>query len=376
MDRSDKQRKRKQMNQDQRQPPPPSSPAGLGPIPPIAIWLLGGLLAIAVLWLLQAAATVFLPLAIAFFLALAVLPVCRAVPSRVPSALGWLGYVAAAGTIIGFLALFLAGIGLAARQVASNADRIVQQLQQRLGGTPFSGIVTDGLPQLLDRAGSYATSILGGLGSTLGALVVIFFLILLMLIEAGSWREKTETLSRENDDRSWRNMSKSIGQKFRRYFLTRLALGSITGALYATWMAFFGVPLLLVWAILAVLLNFIPTIGSLIAGILPVIFVFAQQDVTTALIVAAGLLVIEQVMGNYVDPRVTGHQLSLSPLVLLVSLLLWTWVWGIPGALIATPMTMLLAITFAHVPALRPVALLLSEETEMDELDRAMAPER
>src|SRR5690606_3089301 len=91
--------------------------------------------------------------------------------------------------------------------------------------------------------------------------------------------------------------------------------------LYAGWLAIFGTPLLLVWGILALLLNFIPTIGSLIAGILPVLFVFAQQDLQTAILVAAGLLVIEQVMGNYIDPKVTGRQLSLSPLVVLVSLL-------------------------------------------------------
>ena len=185
---------------------------------------------------------------------------------------------------------------------------------------------------------------------------------------------KIKTISPGDDGRSWRDMSQAIGQKFRVYFFTRLALGSITGALYAAWLAIFDVPLLLVWAILALLLNFIPTIGSLIAGILPVLFVFAQQDVATATMVAVGLLVIEQVMGNYVDPKVTGRQLSLSPLIVLVSLLLWGWVWGILGALIATPMTMLLAIVFAHVPALRPIALLLSEETDMEGLDRAMAP--
>lgn len=337
--------------------------------------MLGGLLTIAALWLLQAAASVFLPLAIAFFLALSVLPVAQAIRHRVPRALGWLGYLVAAGIIIGFLLLFLAGIGLAASQVAGSADQIVQQLQQRLGQTPFADLVAgQGLPQLLERAGGYARSLLMGLGGTLGALVVIFFLMLLMLLEAGDWRAKIKTVSPGDGGRNWRNMSESIGQKFRRYFLSRLALGSITGALYAGWLAIFGTPLLLVWAILALLLNFIPTIGSLIAGVLPVLFVFAQADLATALMAGGGILVIEQVMGNYVDPKVTGRQLSLSPLVILVSLLLWSWVWGIPGALIATPMTMMLAIVFAHVPALRPIALLLSEETDMDELDRAMAP--
>lgn len=337
-------------------------------------WLAGGLLSIALLWLLHVGASVFLPLAIAFFLAVSVLPVKRAVASRLPDALTWLGTFAAAGIVIAFLLLFFAGIAVAARQVAGSAGEIVPQLRQRLAELPFAGTMSDSLPQLMDRVQGYAMSLTAGLGSTLGALVIIFFLMLLMLIEAGDWRKKIDAVSSTEEGRDWQAIAASVGRKFRRYFLTRLALGSITGTLYAAWLAIFGTPLLLVWGILALLLNFIPTIGSLIAGILPVIFVFAQQDVTTALIVGAGILVIEQIMGNYIDPKITGRQLSVSPLVVLASLLLWTWVWGIPGALISTPMTMLVIIVFAHSTALRPIALLLSEETDMERLDRSIAP--
>lgn len=339
------------------------------------IWLVATLLGIAVLWLLQAAAAVFLPLAIAYFLAVSVLPVARAINGRLPRPMAWLGYTVAASIVVGFLLLFFAGIGVATGQVAANASQIVTQVQERLQQSPLTaGVASQGVPQIIERAGDYAGSLASGLGSTLAAMVVIFFLMLLMLLESADWRAKVGTVSRSDGGRGWLEISQAVGEKFRRYFLARLALGSITGVLYAGWLAIFGTPLLLVWGILALLLNFIPTIGSLIAGILPVLFVFAQQDLQTAILVAAGLLVIEQVMGNYIDPKVTGRQLSLSPLVVLVSLLLWTWVWGIPGALIATPMTMLLAIVCAHFRTLQPAALLLSGETEMDALKRAMGP--
>jgi len=339
-----------------------------------AVRLLALLAVIAAVWILQAGAAFFVPLAFAFFLAVAVLPVARGINRRVPGWLGWLGYAVAAGIVIGFLLLFFAGIGIAARQIAGSADMIVPQVQARLAGTPLAGFVAgDGLPQLLERASGYAGALASGLGSTLGGLVVIFFLMLLMLLEAADWRAKLETLSYPDGGRGWLEVTEIVGQKFRRYFLSRVALGTITGALYAGWLALFGTPLLLVWAVLALLLNFIPTFGSLIAGLLPVVFVLAQQDLPTALLVGGGLLVIEQVMGNYVDPKVTGQQLSLSPLVVLISLLLWTWLWGITGALIATPMTMLLAIICAHWTPLRPIGLLLSGETTMAALDRVMA---
>lgn len=341
-------------------------------------WLLGGLLAIAVLWTLRAASTVALPLVFALFIALAVLPVHRSVKKRVPDALSWLGYVAALGVVIAFLLLFLGGIGLAARQIAGSAGTILPQVQQRLQGTPFSELLGDqGLSSLLSNVGTYAASIASGLGSTFAALVLIFFFILLMLTEAGDWRAKLEAMSGSGRGRRWAEVAGTIGQRFRRYFLARLMLGVITGVLYGTWLALFGVPLVLVWGILAVLLNFIPTIGSIIAGTLPVLFAFAQQDARTAAIVAVGLIVIEQIMGNYVDPKLMGRQLSLSPLVVLVSLLLWTWVWGLPGALVATPMTMLLVIVLSQLPALKPVALLLSNEREYAGLDEHVTnPER
>ncbi|MDX5414211.1 MAG: AI-2E family transporter, partial [Rhodobacterales bacterium] len=98
-----------------------------------------------------------------------------------------------------------------------------------------------------------------------------------------------------------------IADRLRRYLLARVVLGIITAARYAGWVWIFGIDLLVVWALIVFLLGFIPTFGSLIAGILPVIYAFVQKDFTTAMGAGIGLLVIEQVMGNYVDPRVQGR---------------------------------------------------------------------
>src|SRR5690606_3239600 len=129
-------------------------------------------------------------------------------------------------------------IALAVGQVAVNADRIAEQLQRRLAETPMGDLLAgEGLPQFLDRAGEYAGSLAAGLGSTLGSLVVIFFLMLLMLFEAGDWRAKMATVSTGDQGRGWLEISEAVGEKFRRYFFSRLALGSVTGALYAGWLA-------------------------------------------------------------------------------------------------------------------------------------------
>jgi AI-2 transport protein TqsA len=73
-----------------------------------------------------------------------------------------------------------------------------------------------------------------------------------------------------------------------------------------------------------------------------------------------------------VDPRLQGRQIAISPLVVLVSILAWGWIWGAPGALLAVPMMVGLMVVFAHIPALAPLALLLSNQTDRQGLDRAL----
>ena len=343
----------------------------------LTAWLLGLLVALVLLWTLRATAVATLPLACALFIGLAVWPLCDRVRNLMPRRLRWLGYVVAMLVVVGLLALFVAGIALALQQVAAGGTQYIPEIKRQLSRGDVIGLIGERqLAALFDEVRSYALSLLNATWHTVAGIVLIFFLVLLMLTEAGDWRAKLEAVTGQSAGRGWTQVGAAIGQRFRRYFLTRLALGAITGALYAAWLALFGIDFLLLWGMLALLLNFIPTIGSLIAGILPVLFALVQKDAGTAAIVAAGLLAIEQVMGNFVDPKVTGRQLSVSPLVVLVSLLLWGWVWGLAGTLLAVPMTVLITILFAHIPALKPVALFLSNERDMAGLEAHTAPIR
>lgn len=346
-------------------------------------WMLGLLLALAVLWTLRLSVSVTLPVAVAIIVAFSVWPVSRWVQARVPEKLSWLGNLSALLLVVLILCLVVGGISLAAQQVLQQVPKDMGPLRERavqiagdlnldrfLGGPDqISGALGRGIEMVT----GYAKTLLSVATSTVAGLVLVFFLVLLMLAEAFTWRGKLDSLS--GDRAHWGDAVTAIGQRFRHYFLTRMLLGAATGALYAGYLALFGVDLLLVWGLLTFLLNFIPTVGSLISGLLPIIYVALTKDPTTALLVAGGLLVIEQVMGNYVDPKILGRQLAISPLVILISLLLWSWVWGVVGALIAVPMTVLLIVIFANVPALRPVALLLSDERDIAGLIEHTRPE-
>lgn len=343
--------------------------------------LLGLLAIIALAWTLRATAAVTLPIAAAFFVAVAVWPVCTWVRKRVPTYLQWLGTVAAMLVVSAMLLLFLLGMGLAAQQLlhrlpagAGQVRELVTGAFDRLGlPQPASDQIVQAIDRLAHAAGAFADDALQTASAITGGIVIIFFLTLLMLIEVPSWRAKLVSLV-GTDEQRWETALAVTSLRFRQYFVTRLLLGAITGALYAGWLAAFGVDLLLVWALLALLLNFVPTIGSVIAGALPVIYVLATRDPGTALAAGAGILVIEQVMGNYVDPRLLGKQLAVSPLVLLAALLIWSWIWGAAGALLSVPMTVLIVILFAQLPSLRPIALLLSNAHSDEELDTATRP--
>ena len=120
---------------------------------------------------------------------------------------------------------------------------------------------------------------------------------------------------------------------------------------------------------LTFLLSFVPNLGSILSGILPTIYAFTTKDIGTAIAVGAGLTLIEQVIGNYIDPRVQGRLVAVSPTVIFAGLLVFAWIWGAPGALLATPVLIAAVIAFTHLDAMRPVALLLSNCGNYEELD-------
>ncbi len=369
--------------------------------------LLGCVAVIAILiagWALRATSVLLVPLVFSMFLALLVAPLDRWGKARTPDRVSWLGHVAAMGAILLVIVALLGCIWLAAQRVvdrvpmgsgnpgglfslfepadapraatlapedggsaaeAGSGDSLFQRVRQLVGsaGSSLRG-------QFGDWVVGHAMTILNRTGATLGTAIIVFFLTLMMLAEGPRWRAKIASMCSEPARETVLDAVATIASLLRRYLLARTLIGVITAVLYVAWLWLFGVDLLLVWGFLAFALNYIPTIGSLLSGVFPVLFAFVQKDFGTALSVGAGIFVIEQIMGNYVDPRIQGRQVSLSPLVILVALLFWAWIWGIPGAFLAVPMTIAVAIIAAHIRPLRPLALMLSNETELDGLDR------
>lgn len=403
---------------------PPLAPSGS--YRHVAQWLLGGVLLIVAGWALRAMAPVVIPVVFAVFLTLMLRPLDRRVADALPGPLEWAGRVAVMLLLLVILGVFAAGLAFSAQQLLGRLPSIAEALAEMLpdaaapaagqasGETADAATATPGAGQglsgdgtaqgdgagglaasareLLDRfgvslqglgqdfgswalgmAGSVAEQVANTIGGLVAALIVVFFLVLLGLSEAPLWNRKIESLCARTGRAAWHDTLKVTASRLRRFLLVRVLMGVVSASLYVGWLALFGIDLLLVWAVLTFLLTFIPNLGSVISGTLPVLYALVTADLSTVLVVAAGLFVIEQVIGNLVDPLLQGRAIVLSPLVVLVALLLWGWLWGVAGALLAVPMTVTILIVCNHVPALRPIALFLSNQPDHDRLDEALA---
>jgi predicted PurR-regulated permease PerM len=129
--------------------------------------------------------------------------------------------------------------------------------------------------------------------------------------------------------------------------------------------------------LVAFVLNYVPTIGSIIAGAPAILLAMIQPGlgVGHALIVAAGYFVVNTVFGNLIEPNLLGRRLGLSTLIVILSLIFWGWVWGPIGALLAVPLTMVLKIMLENTSDLRWVAILLDKSPPEPGLGGAQAVE-
>jgi AI-2 transport protein TqsA len=177
-------------------------------------------------------------------------------------------------------------------------------------------------------------------------LIFTFFLLLggstVALPRAGIWAE--------------------IVTKIRSYIVTKTIISVFTGAAFGLVLWLYGIPLAVVFALLAFLLNFIPSIGPIIASLLPLPVILLSPDLGSgAMVVVIALTAgIQFISGNVVEPKIMGDSFQLHPVAVLLSLMLWGMIWGIIGMVLATPITAALKILFERFDHTRPIAQMLA----------------
>lgn len=147
-----------------------------------------------------------------------------------------------------------------------------------------------------------------------------------------------------------------------RYLAIKTVLSLVNAAVVVGVCVLFGVDFALLWGLLAYLFNYVPNIGSMLAGIPPVLVALVQLGPARAATIAGILLLIDMVSGHVIEPKVMGRRLGLSPMVVMVSLFFWGWMWGPVGTLLSVPLTSMARIMFEHTEDLRWLAVLLGPD--------------
>ena len=311
---------------------------------------------------LRAATPLVLPFLVAVFLAVVSVPLIGWLQSwRVPRALAVLGAVLLAVGAIGLLALV---VGRSVNEFRAAVPRYQERLQAVLdSGLALGGDL--GLPiedwsalELLPFGSMFDL-----LGGTLGAVTSFAsnsFLVLLtvafILIEAAGFSAKLREAFGEHV--RFEQLERMMLQ-VQRYLAIKSATSVATGVLLGLWVAAFGLDFAVLWGLVAFILNFVPTLGSIIAAVPAVLLAIVQFDLARAGVIAAGYVGINIMFGNVIEPLLMGRRLGLSALVVFVSLVFWGWVWGPIGMLFSVPLTMSIKIALENTRDFRWVAVML-----------------
>jgi len=157
---------------------------------------------------------------------------------------------------------------------------------------------------------------------------------------------KTMTIQREI---KLRKTFRDITEQVQKYIVTKFLISLTMGLLVALILWLFDVRFFIIWATFSVLLNFIPNIGSVFAVIMPVLMTLVQyESFGYAALVAAVIIVVQNIVGNILEPKIFGNRLGLNPLIILISLLIWGYIWGIVGMLLSVPLTAIVKIILSN----------------------------
>lgn len=196
---------------------------------------------------------------------------------------------------------------------------------------------------------------------TTSGIVVIF--VIFILLQQQDLRNRLVRLAGSRDLQRTTAALDDAGDRLSRLFLTQLALNAAFGLVIGSGLWLIGVPSASLWGILAMILRFVPYIGSLIAAVFPLILAAAVGTGWTMVLSTAALfLVVEPLVGQVVEPLVYGHSTGLSPIAVIASATFWTWLWGPIGLILATPLTVCLVVLGRHVDRLKFLDVMFGDQ--------------
>jgi predicted PurR-regulated permease PerM len=334
----------------------------------LLIVTLSVLLVVLLLHLARELRTILQPLLIAFFIAYLILPAHAWLIQR-----GFARWLA----IIVFLAALLLAAFFLIVLVRSNIEQALERLPdyaQRLRnlverGVSYLPMEREEAVQWLrdahrDASAGLSDMLQAAVGQFLDFLVwmfVVFIYLIFVLAERVGFPDRLRRAFGDVHGRYVLGIVESINLAISQYIAVKTFVSFLAGVASFVVLAVFGVDFAVMWAILIFLLNFIPYLGSLLATALPILLSFVQfDDAWKGIVIGVLLIAIQQGIGVVIEPKLAGHRLGVSPLLIILSLAFWGLVWGIVGMILAVPLLVTVKIILDNIPETKAVATLMS----------------
>ncbi len=339
----------------------------------------GSILALIIGWVLYVGRDVFVPIVLSAIVVYVIVGLTRLL-GKIP----WLG-PRMPGRMRSALsvAISLFGLGVIAYVMLDNLDKVIaltpryqgsllvaiQRVAVQLGiqDEPTWGTLRSvflervNVQALIGSAVSLATSIVA-------SLIVVLLYVAFLLLEQRVLADKIDNIAATPDRAALiRQIIVDTNSRIGSYLAVKSFLGLLLAVISWAIMRMFHLELAAFWAMLILLLNYVPYIGSFLSVLLPVALAVAQfGDFGTVLTLLLALTAVQFVIGNFLDPYLLGTSLNLSPFAILASLSIWSALWGIPGAFLAVPITAIMTIVFSEFAGTRPIAILLSQSGKLE----------
>ncbi|MBI1356363.1 MAG: AI-2E family transporter [Acidobacteria bacterium] len=313
---------------------------------------------------LKEARDIVLQVLIAGFAAIAVAPPIFYLKSRgVPFVLSLILVMALLLGIVGFMAGVVgSSINDFTDQLPMYEDRgreAIGQIVEVLHRFGVNVAVDEAIAGLFDpgQMMGWVGGLFAGLGSVLANSFLIFIMAIFLLLEASTFPTKLQAAF--GDQNRVVERFQNLGSSINHYLVIKTWASLATGGLAAGLCFAFGLDFALLWGLLAFLLNYVPNVGSVVAGVPPVLLAIVQLGLLKASLILVGYILINNILGNFIEPRFMGKGLGLSTFAVLVSLVFWGWVLGPVGMLLSIPLTMAVKIAMEGRPETLWIAVLL-----------------
>lgn len=271
------------------------------------------------------------------------------------------------GAFLGGVQIIVSNFQGMAKAVSGYEEQL-EHFLATVGG--FFGI--EGVPAIEDvlgelELGNLVRPLVDTLANLFASVILVIIYVIFLLLERNTFKAKLRKMfNTESRYDGFIGVLRQVNDSIRTYITVKIFTSFLTGFLSFLVMTIFGLDFALFWAFLIFLLNFIPSLGSITATSLPLLFSLIQfESFSTFFLLLIFLVGIQILVGNYIDPLLMGSQLNISPLVILFSLVVWGSIWGFAGMIFSVPIMAVLIITFGQFPQTRPIAVLLSSKGEI-----------